>query len=129
MRNSYRGRSAGVVELAERIGRRIRAFRRERGWSPEALAISLRCPTDHVAAYEEGRWLAPTYTLRRLADLFGVSIAALVDEEPTEWPLAENRLIAQFRRIQLLPMKDRAAIAEMLAHLLDFWERIRRPKG
>lgn len=116
--------------LAAVVGRRVRRFREERSWSVRELATVLEIPEKWIEDYEAGLRLPRTYTLYRLADIFQVSFATLLAEDPPERPLADDRLLAVLRRIQELDVDDRRALAELLeavtAGLARFREARRR---
>lgn len=113
------------VSLASAAGRRIRAFREERGWSPEALATMLSIPAAWVRDYEAGVRLPRAYTLHRLANVFSTSVSTLLGDKAPEQPLTEQVLLLQFRRIQGLGLQDRKAVSDLLKTILDSLERAR----
>jgi transcriptional regulator with XRE-family HTH domain len=113
------------ASLAATVGRRIRSFREERGWSSEALATMLSIPAAWVRDYESGVRLPRAYTLHRLAEVFSTSVGALLGDSPPEQALTEQVLLLQFRRIQGLGLQDRKAVSDLLKTLLDSLERAR----
>lgn len=60
---------------------RIRELRRERGLTQAALAQRLGISPSAVGMYEQGRRQPDTQTLRRMAQVFGVTVDALLEEE------------------------------------------------
>ncbi len=55
----------------------IRQLRQERGWSQLALALEVGVDQGAVAKWERGRGVPLPKHQQRLADLFGVSVAAI----------------------------------------------------
>lgn len=74
------------------IGRRVRALRMKHGWTQVELAdlTGLQQPT--VSAIERGSTREPALeTLRRLSDVFGVTIEELTGAGPAETLPQEER--------------------------------------
>jgi transcriptional regulator with XRE-family HTH domain len=111
-------------ELAGLAGKRIQAFRRERRWSTAFLANLLEIKPEWLENYEMGRAVPPAYTLYQLAGVFGVSVGALLDEEPREDPLQSQRLVRILRRLELLPKGHQSEIAHFLETVLRVLDRI-----
>ena len=86
----------------------------------------LEIPVRWLEEYEAGLRLPRTYTLYRLADVFQVSFASLLGEEPPERPLVDDRLLAELRRIQRLDVDDRRVLAELLGTVTTGLERFRQ---
>lgn len=111
--------------LAAIVGARVRRFREERNWSVRELATVLEIPVKWIEDYEAGLRLPRTYTLYRLADVFQVSFATLLAEDPPERPLVDDRLLAELRRIQELEVDDRRVLAELLGTVAAGLEKFR----
>ena len=93
------------------------------------LATLLQVPTRLIERWEAGT-LPPTYTLLRLSESFGVPVGALVDQDPPDRPLVDDRLLAHFRRFQRLAAKDRQALDRLLdtlASTLEWYRGTERP--
>lgn len=114
--------------LAAVVGRRVRYFREERNWSVRELATVLEIPEKWIEDYEAGLRLPRTYTLYRLADIFQVSFATLLAEDPPERPLVDDRLLAELRRIQELDVDDRRILAELLRAVTTGLKRFREAR-
>lgn len=125
-------RKLSRAALAVVVGRRVRRFREERNWSVRELATVLETQERWIEDYEAGLRLPRTYTLYRLADVFQVSFATLLAEDPPERPLVDDRLLSGLRRIQELEVDDRRVLAELLeavtAGLTRFREARRRSR-
>jgi transcriptional regulator with XRE-family HTH domain len=121
-------RKLSRAALAVVVGRRVRRFREERNWSVRELATVLEIQEQWIEDYEAGLRLPRTYTLYRLADVFQVSFATLLAEEPPERPLVDDRLLAELRRIQELEVDDRRALAELLRTVASGLGRFREAR-
>jgi DNA-binding XRE family transcriptional regulator len=64
--------------LASRVSARIRSERTQRGWSQADLAARTGIAKPNVARLESGRHSPSLETLERVADAFGIPVAALV---------------------------------------------------
>ena len=65
------------------IGDRIRALRRQRGWSQEQLGELVHFSQSKISKIERGDWDSLS-DLKLLAAALGVNIEDLVKEEPGE---------------------------------------------
>ena len=63
------------------LEKRIRELRTGRGWTQQELAARLGISASAVGMYEQGRRQPDTQTLRRMAQVFGVTVDALLEEE------------------------------------------------
>ncbi|GAB1447500.1 MAG: helix-turn-helix domain-containing protein [Bacteroidetes bacterium] len=68
------------MKIVEVIGRNIRLFRERMGISQDELASYLGVNRVMVSYYETGEREAPVEVLNRLADLFGIDLADLLEE-------------------------------------------------
>lgn len=58
---------------------RLKALRRQRGWSQVALAVHAGMTANHVAYLELGRGEPSMTTLRRLSRAFGLTLSELLE--------------------------------------------------
>jgi len=68
------------MDTPEAIGERIRALRRQRGITQEALAEAVGVSRSAVAQWETGRAGQVTGNLTRVAEILGVAAATLLGE-------------------------------------------------
>ena len=113
-------------ELAQVVGGRIQAFRRERRWNREHLASILEIKVAWLQGYEDGRSLPPTYTLYQLAGAFSVSVSAFLDENPEERPLSLSEALSLLRQVEGLQPQDRRAVSAFLRTILKVLQELRR---
>lgn len=64
------------------LGAQIRALRTARGWSQDEFAARAGMHRTHPTKLENGALDVRLSTLRRVADVFGVSVSTLLPPEP-----------------------------------------------
>jgi transcriptional regulator with XRE-family HTH domain len=67
-----------MQELQEKIGTRIRALRKERGWSQEVFADSCGIHRGHMGEIERGEKNLSITTLAKVANGLGITVSALL---------------------------------------------------
>ncbi len=72
-------RTPEEIAALQRLGARIRARRKAKGWSVLQLATKAGISFEHIHTLERGGKHKPRdYTLRRIAKALGVSVATLL---------------------------------------------------
>ncbi len=85
----------------------IRRLRQEKGVTQQTLGQALGVSTTAVQKWERGQSQPNIQTLRRMADLFGVSLDELCDHQPPE-----NNLTVMTRALrQMTPEEQEKLIA------------------
>jgi transcriptional regulator with XRE-family HTH domain len=91
-----------AAPLRELVRARIRALRRERGLSQEALCERAGISVDAVTRIERGSRVPTLDTLERLAGALGVSVVELVappvNVRPSKVPAPVRRIVALLER-------------------------------
>lgn len=67
--------------IQRRLGRRVRALRNERGWTQEELAARAKKHPTYIGGIERGERNPTLTVLAGIARAFGISLAALLQEE------------------------------------------------
>jgi transcriptional regulator with XRE-family HTH domain len=80
------------------IAANIQAFRKEMRLTQEQLAAYLECKREMISYYENAERAVPISVLERLADVFGVETAVLLEEHANH---SAARLHAAFRGSEL----------------------------
>lgn len=69
-----------MPDTTNHTGRNLRAARHAAGLKIAVVAVALGCTTDTVYRWEQGLHEPPLATLRRLAELYHTTVAALVSD-------------------------------------------------
>ncbi len=70
------------MEPATIIGKNIKSYRKKFHLKQEEVAQFLSVPRELISYYENGSRKIPLNNLEKLADLFGVELIALLEEDP-----------------------------------------------
>jgi len=99
------------------IAERIKALRKEHGWSQGELAAKIGTDGRQISRYENGHITPSAEVLIRLAQTFDVSVDYLLFDDAPKRPLTvEDRELAEkLQQVQLLTDEDKASIL----HILD----------
>ena len=103
------------------LGTRIRALRKERGLSQEALAQALEVSRQAVTKWEDGSSLPSTANLFALSGFFGVPLAELTGTPEGAAPLPSTAAISEktrAKRIKVLRIGAWALLAVSVPILL-----------
>jgi transcriptional regulator with XRE-family HTH domain len=104
-------------DLAKTIGRRIRAFRRERKFRQDEVAAMVGVRPSRIAAYEEGLAIPPPFTLMRLSQVLRTTVDGLMSDEAVV-PLNNQQVIDSFREVSALPLASQIAIASFVRQIV-----------
>jgi len=63
------------------VNKNLRYLRQQHGWTQKELADKLKVKQPVIGAYEEERSIPPLFTLLNIAELFSLSLDALVQED------------------------------------------------
>ena len=69
------------IDMKDMIIRNMKALRRAAGWKKEELARVLGIAHEEYAVYEDGKHEMPLRVMERVADVFGVELAALFADD------------------------------------------------
>lgn len=98
-------------EIRQRVARRVRQARLSKGWSQEQLAEALGVSVETVSRYEGGKLALSVEMLDRAAGVCGVTVGALVSEDPVGLDPDEMALLDLWRQLSL---DGRKALLAML---------------
>jgi transcriptional regulator with XRE-family HTH domain len=100
------------------LGARITKLRIHRGESLQEVADAVGVSKAHIWELEKGRTDNPSMGLvTRLADHFGISVSALVGEDPRAAD-ADPRIARMFRQAKDLEPEDLEVLDDMMKSLL-----------
>jgi transcriptional regulator with XRE-family HTH domain len=96
---------------------RLRELRRQKDLSQTALADLVGVHSTHISRYERGMSRPTADTLKRLADVLGVSGDYLMEgsaDEAAKARFEDRELLKRFQEVQALPERDKEIVKELL---------------
>lgn len=100
---------------------RLRELRRQRNLSQADLAEQVEVHSTHISRYERGLSRPSADTLKRLADVLGVSGDYLLEgatDEAAKARFEDRELLRQFQEVEGLPDRDKEIVKELLEAFL-----------
>ncbi|RML43824.1 hypothetical protein ALQ97_200107 [Pseudomonas savastanoi pv. glycinea] len=81
----------GLVDTLKKIiGTRIKALRKHRSLTQEALAEAMSCETATIGRYERGEFSPSVEQIAKMADVLGVSPAEII---PSSYEISRQELV------------------------------------
>ena len=99
------------------FAQRLRELRRQRDLSQTELGERVGVHYTHISRYERGISRPSADTLKRLADVLGVSGDYLLEgaaDEAAKARFEDRELLRQFEEVQALPPRDKEIVKELL---------------
>jgi transcriptional regulator with XRE-family HTH domain len=99
------------------LGQRIQELRKKANLSQSDLASKIGISYPQMSRYEIKDVQPPADVLKRLADVFGVSIDYLVNgslEQKAQDSLDDNELLKQFKEVEQMDEDDRGTIKKLI---------------
>ena len=104
------------------IGEKIRQLRREKDWSQGQLAIKLGISERHISRYENEKFTPSASTLKKIAEVFGVTIDYLLscnnpedDNKPLQIAdIKDPELLECFLEADELEESDREVVKKLV---------------
>ncbi|MDC9591778.1 helix-turn-helix transcriptional regulator [Xenorhabdus sp. XENO-10] len=99
------------------FAQRLRELRRQKGLSQSELGKLAELHYTHIGRFERGTSRPGSDTLKRLADVLGVSGDYLLEGAETEAAKArfeDRELLRQFQAVEQLPEEDKEVIKKLL---------------
>lgn len=115
------------IELARRIGARLREARMARGLTQEQVAESIRVSTEFYRRMESGRALPSVRTLRRLVRCLQVSADYLLARDERRPESEQTRMLLEM--INGLLRASPAVQQQVFARVLDWEAQVYAPRG
>lgn len=103
------------------LGGRIQTLRKKLKLTQAQLANQIEVSSTQLVRYENKDVQPPADVLKRLADLFNVSIDFLVNgdtDEKANQSLQDNDLLMQFRKVEKLNDDDKSTVKKLLEAFL-----------
>jgi transcriptional regulator with XRE-family HTH domain len=114
MRN---GKASSTPRGEDGFAQRLRELRKQHGFSQAVLGERVGVHYTHIGRYERGRSRPAADTLKRLADVLGVSGDYLLEgavEEAARARFEDRELLRQFQEVEKLPDDDKVVIKRFL---------------
>ena len=99
------------------LGQRIQELRKKANLSQSDLASKIEVSYPQMSRYEIKNVQPPADVLKRLADVFGVSIDYLVNgslKQKAEGVIDDNELLQQFKEVEQMDEDDRSTIKKLI---------------
>lgn len=106
-----------------RLSEKIKRLRTERGWTQDELGEKAQVHGRHVSRYENGHFRPSDATLKRLAEVFGVPVEALENDD-APLPAArtpavlDQELSSRLEDIARLPPEEKKALLVVIDALV-----------
>jgi transcriptional regulator with XRE-family HTH domain len=103
------------------LGTRIQSVRKDNSLTQQELAKRINISHPQLVRYETKGVQPPADVLKRLADVFDVSIDYLVNgdkSDKVEQTLKDAELIKQFKQLDLLPEDEKKSILKVISALI-----------
>ena len=113
------------MELAKRLGLRLRELRAERKLTLEQLGVASGMPPESLSRFERGRTVPSLASLEHVAQGLGMSVAEVLASEPG--PTRRPELAALMVRLQDRSPKVVGRILRVVDVLLELEEEDRKP--
>jgi len=100
-----------------RVGRQIQDLRKTNSISQSQLAKKIGVSLTQLQRYENKGVQPPADVLKKLADMFNVSIDFLVygnTEQKAQQSIKDNELLSQFKAVEELDSKDKSTIKDII---------------
>lgn len=100
------------------LGNRIQEKRKDAGLTQQELAKKIEISHPQLVRYETKNVQPPADVLKRMGDVFGVSIDFLVNgdtNEKAKQSLKDATLIKQFQKIEELPEDEKVTIIKVIS--------------
>ena len=103
------------------ISEKIKKLRKDKGWSQTQLAKKLNIPSQNVSRYERGVFTPSTEALAKFAEVFGVSVDYLINDEADDagaYKIKDKQLQRYFEEVDKLNEEDKNLIKGLIESVL-----------
>jgi transcriptional regulator with XRE-family HTH domain len=103
------------------ISEKLKNLRQQKGWSQTQLAKKLNTQSQNISRYERGLFTPSTDALSKFADVFGVSVDYLLNDEAEDVEVSQIRdkqLQKYFEEIDKLSEEDKILAKGVLEAIL-----------
>ncbi len=99
------------------LGEKLRELRRKKDLSQTELGKLINIHYTHIGKYENDQQIPSTDTVKKIAEVFEVSIDYLLEENPestVKVSFQDEDLLRQFKEIENMPDSDKNVIKELI---------------
>jgi len=102
------------------IGKNIKKLRKEKSWLQKQMAVELNISQSYYNKIENGQREPSLEVVKKLANMFNVSVDQLLDEETvlTEIKIEDKSIIEKVNLIQELTDREQSIIYEIIDTML-----------
>ena len=100
------------------FAQRLHELRRQHGWSQAELAQRIDTSGAIVGRYERGEMTPSIEVARRVAEVFGVTVDALLADSPLPDILRDRAMLGRWEALEALPPADRERILDLVDSLV-----------
>lgn len=100
---------------------KIKMLRKEKKWSQDVLSRAINIHSKHISRYENGKTFPGPETLKKIANVFGVSTDYLMnDDVPRDEKIKidDPELLEQFEVIGQLKEEDKLTIKNVIKAMI-----------
>jgi transcriptional regulator with XRE-family HTH domain len=104
-----------------KIHEKIKMLRQQKGWSQTQLANKLDVHSQHISRYERGNSNPSAETLTKFAEVFGVSVDYLLNEDAeniSAYQIKDKQLQRYFEEVDQLNEEDKNLIKGVIESVL-----------
>lgn|GEM_PF-590760 len=104
-----------------KIHEKIKMLRQQKGWSQTQLANKLNVHSQHISRYERGNSNPSAETLTKFAEIFGVSVDYLLNDDAenvSTYQIKDKQLQRYFEEVDKLNEEDKNLIKGVIESVL-----------
>ncbi len=99
------------------LGHRLQQLRKEKGLTQAALAEQIAISLPQLVRYETKEVQPTADTLKKIANVFGVSIDFIVNgtlDEKAQNAIEDSKLLQQFRAVEKMNEEDKTVVTRLI---------------
>lgn len=103
------------------LGEKIRRLRKEKDWSQTQLGQKLGVHPKHISRYENDVHNPPVEALMKIAELFGVSVDYLLNEQPktiSGTAIKDNKVLEYFEAVDKMDQEYKKMVFSLIDLIL-----------
>jgi transcriptional regulator with XRE-family HTH domain len=104
-----------------KVSEKIKMLRKEKGWSQGQLAMKLGVHPQHISRYETGNSNPSADALGKLAEVFGVSVDYLLNNDADDsgaYMIKDKQLLKYFEEVDRMNEDDKKIIKGLIESMI-----------